>query len=205
MDTKNSWLTIIITAAVSLSLHAKTRNCYGNHSCKKVFYMSSDYHDDTHEIDKALFTKTVQDLSKQGIIVYHLGDGIKIYIPHKLTFNKKSDNLKSDIDSKIQGLVDLISFYNPQQVVLKGVAVNATPHDTDKPKVNEVDLVRKQTRVLADAMRTQKKLASIEVVTAESTEKDMRLEFWRSQSGKTAKASFTMVEFFNPAQSKESL
>ena len=166
--------------------------------------MSSDYHDDKREIDKALFTKTVQDLSKQGVIVYHLGDGIKIYIPHKFTFNKKSDNLKSDIDDKIERLVDLISFYNPQQVVLKGIAVDVTPHDTDKPKVNEVDLARKQTRVLADAIRTQKKLGNIEVITAESTEKDMRLEFWKSESGKTAKASFTMVEFFNPAQSTES-
>ena len=189
-----TWISALVVM-LGLTATAKQSNCGSNHSCKKVFYLLSDYHEDDKNIDKHAFIETTQALFKEGAVIYRIGDTIKVYMPHDDLFFKRSSNLKPGQDKKWRALGTLIDIYKPSQIIFKALVANGNIYNPDKPVVDDLDLARKQTSLMSRKLHLDSRLRNIEFITSDSTIESPDLEFWKVNGQNGRKKIFTMIEF----------
>jgi len=175
------------------STHKKDK-CLGNHACKRVFYLLSDYTQEKRSVDKKKFQQLINRLSSNRIVVFQIGQLYQVYVPHGSMFFSNSANPVKNSNSLTNVLSELIDVFKPAQVEVRGIIADTYNYNPNKPLVDPADLARKQARVLVKEMKKKPNMRQIEFIDGESIRASEDLSFWQiigDSQGKT----FTLIEF----------
>jgi hypothetical protein len=183
-----------VLAGTVLGSGTKKDKCLGNHGCKRVFYLLSDYTLDQRTVDKKKFQKMVNRLSSNNVVVYQVGQLYQVYVPHESLYFKGSANLVKNSNDLTNVLSELIDIFKPPQVQVRGIIADAHTYDPNKPALDPADLARKQARVLVKEVKKKPNMRQIEFIDGESIRAAEDLSFWKIIGDSRAK-TFTLIEF----------
>ena len=188
-------ISLVMTIIGTSSAWAKNKHsCHGNHACKRVFYLLSDYSEQESHLDKKHFNKLIRNLSNQNVVIYRTGESYQVYVPHGEMFYKNSANLKEGVSQRWKSIVDLLDTYKPSRVTVRGIVAEQRTED-EKNLIEPIDLARKQARVLLGRMRQVVQDKNIEFVSGEAAKVDKHLAFWRATKDYEPGSQFTILEF----------
>ena len=180
--------------ATSYGQPVKKDKCLGNHACKRVFYLLSDYTPKKKISNKKKFQQLINRLSSNNIVVFQIGQLYQVYVPHESMFFKGSANPVKSSNDITDVLSELIDVFKPPQVEVRGIIANTYSYDPNKPAFDPADLARKQARVLVKEVKKKPNMRQIEFIDGESIKASEDLSFWKvigDGHGKT----FTLIEF----------
>ena len=186
-------LSCLIVGA-SYGYTGKKDKCLGNHACKRVFYLLSDYTLEKKSVNKKKFQKLINRLGSNGVVVFQVGQLYQVYVPHESMFFHGSANPVKNSNNLTEVLSDLIDVFKPPQVEVRGIIADDQSYDPNKPAFDPADLARKQARVLVKDIKKKPNMRQIEFIDGESIRASEDLSFWKI-TGDSQSKTFTLIEF----------